>query len=143
MSRFKKLSQTIWHCQYHIVWVPKYRFRILEGKIAVEVSNCIRAFSEQKHSEIVEMNVQIDHVHLLTMVPPKVSISDYVGTIKGRTSIRVLNRHKHLKKKPYWGNHFWAKGYCVDTVGLDEEMIRKYIKYQEAKERRAEQQELF
>ena len=143
MSRFKKLSQTIWHCQYHIVWVPKYRFRILEGKIAVEVSNCIRAFSEQKYSEIVELNVQIDHVHLLTMVPPKVSISDYVGTIKGRTSIRVLNRYKHLKKKPYWGNHFWAKGYCVDTVGLDEEMIRKYIKYQEAKERRAEQQELF
>jgi putative transposase len=143
MSRFKKLAQTLWHCQYHIVWVPKYRFRILEGKVAKEVSNCIRAFSEQKHSEIIELNVQNDHVHLLVMVPPKVSISDYVGTIKGRTAIRVLNKFKDLKKKPYWGNHFWAKGYRVDTVGLDVEMIRKYVKYQEALERRAEQQSLF
>ena len=143
MSRFVKLAQTIWHCQYHIVWVPKYRFRILQGKIAREVANCIRAFSEQKHSQIVELNVQIDHVHLLAMVPPKVSISDYVGTVKGRTAIRVLNRFKQLKKKPYWGNHFWARGYCVDTVGLDAEMIRKYVKYQEAQERRAEQTKLF
>jgi len=143
MSRFLKLSQTIWHCQYHIVWVPKYRFRILEGKVAIEVGNCIRAFSEQKHSEILELNIQIDHVHMLSVVPPKVSISDYVGTIKGRTALRVLNRFKDLKKKPYWGNHFWAKGYCVDTVCLDAEMIRKYVKYQEALERRAEQQSLF
>ena len=143
MSRFKKLAQTLWHCQYHIVWVPKYRFRILEGKVAAEVSNCIRAFSEHQHSELIELNIQIDHVHLLTMVPPKVSISDYVGTIKGRTAIRILNKFKNLKKKPYWGNHFWAKGYCVDTVGLDAEMIRKYVKYQEALERRAEQQSLF
>ena len=143
MSRFKKLAQTLWHCQYHIVWVPKYRFRILEGKVAAEVSNCIRAFSEQQHSEIVEMSIQNDHVHLLSMVPPKVSISTYVGTIKGRTAIRILNKFKKLKNKPYWGNHFWAKGYCVDTVGLDAEMVRKYVKYQEALERRAEQQSLF
>ena len=143
MSRFSKLSQTLWHCQYHIVWVPKYRFRILEGKVAKEVANCIRAFTEQQHCEIVELNIQNDHVHLLVMVPPKVSISDYVGTIKGRTAIRVLNKFKNLKKKPYWGNHFWAKGYCVDTVGLDAEMVRKYVKYQEALERRAEQLDLF
>ena len=143
MSRFRKLSQTLWHCQYHIVWVPKYRFRILEGKVATEVANCTRAFSEQQHSEIVGLNIQIDHVHLLVMVPPKVSISDYVGTIKGRTAIRVLNKLKNLKKKPYWGNHFWTKGYCVDTVGLDAEMIRKYVKYQEALERRSEQLDLF
>ena len=126
MSRFQKLSQTLWHCQYHIVWVPKYRFRILGGEIGREVENCIRAFTEQQHSEIIEMNIQLDHVHLLVMVPPKVSISDFVGTVKGRTAIRVLNnRHKQQKKKPYWGNHFWAKGYCVDTIGLDAEMIRK------------------
>lgn len=143
MSRFKKLSQTLWHCQYHIVWVPKYRYRILREKIAEEISNCIRAFSEQKTTEIVELNIQLDHIHLLVFVPPKLSISDYVGTIKGRTAIRVLNKFKHLKKKPYWGNHFWARGYCVDTVGLDAEMIRKYVKYQEAVERRAEQQSLF
>jgi putative transposase len=77
------------------------------------------------------------------MVPPKVAISDYLGVIKGRSAIRILNNHKKLKQKPYWGNHFWSKGYCVDTVGLDAEMIRKYVKYQEKQERRAEQLNLF
>lgn len=143
MSRFEKLSHTIWHCQYHIVWVPKYRFRILNGEVGREVINCIRAFSEQKSCRIVELNVQIDHVHLLVMVPPKVSISNLVGTLKGRTAIRVFNKFRHLKKRPYWGNKFWARGYCVDTVGLDSEMIRKYVKYQERKEKRTEQLDLF
>ena len=129
MSRFRKLAQTLRYCQYHIVWVPKYRFRILTGKVAEEVENCIRAFSEQQGCEVVELNVQVDHVHLLGLVPPKVSISGYVGTLKGRTAIRVFSRFRKLKEKPYWGNHFWARGYCVDTVGLDTEMIRKYIKY--------------
>lgn len=138
MSRFRKLSQTIWHCQYHIVWVPKYRFRVLKGEIAEEVVACVRIFSEQLGAEIIEMNVQVDHVHLLVMIPPKVSISGFVGTIKGRTAIRVLNKFRKLKQKPYWGNHLWARGYCVDTVGLDAEMIRKYVKYQEDKEKVAE-----
>ena len=140
MSRFRKLSHSIWHCQYHIVWVPKYRYRILTGSVGHEVGNCIRAFSEQKQVEILEMSVELDHVHLLVMVPPKVSISDYVGTVKGRTAIRILNKYKKLKQKPYWGNHFWSRGYCVDTVGLDSEMIRKYVKYQEDKERKEEKQ---
>ena len=138
MSRFRRLSQTLWHCQYHIVWVPKYRYRILTGKVADLVESCIRSFTEQLGSEIVELNVQPDHIHLLAMVQPKVSISGYVGTIKGRTAIRVLNQFRELKQKPYWGNHFWARGYCVDTVGLDSEMIRKYVKYQEVKERASE-----
>ena len=143
MSRFRKLSQTIWHCQYHIVWVPKYRYRVLEGEIAREVENLIRAFSQQMGCEIVELNVQIDHVHLLVMIPPKLSISDYMGALKGRTAIRILNQYKKLRQRPYWGNHFWSKGYCVDTVGLDSEMIRKYVKHQEKHERRTEQQRLF
>jgi putative transposase len=138
MSRFRKLSYTIWHCQYHMVWVPKYRFKILTGSVGEEVRNCVRAFAEQMKSEIVELNVRPDHVHLLAMVPPKTSISDYVGTMKGRTAIRVFNKFRDLKQKPYWGNHFWSKGYCVDTVGLDEEMIRKYVKYQEEREQRQE-----
>ena len=142
MSRFRKLSHTIWHCQYHIIWVPKYRFRILTGRVGEEVNRCLRAFAEQMKSEIVELNVQVDHVHLLTMIQPKISVSDYVGTIKGRTAIRVFNQFRELKQKPYWGNHFWAKGYCVDTVGLDEEKIRKYVKYQERQEKRQEQQSL-
>ena len=92
MSRFRKLSQTIWHCQYHIMWTPKYRYRILTDQLGLDVDSCIRAFSDQLKCEIVELNVQIDHVHLLVMVPPKISISDYVGTVKGRTAIRVLNK---------------------------------------------------
>jgi putative transposase len=100
-------------------------------------------FSEQKGCEVVELNVQTDHVHLLTMVPPKVSISDYVGTLKGRTAIGVFNRFRKLKEKPYWGNKFWARGYCVDTVGLDAQMIQKYVKYQQEKEQVAEQRDLF
>ncbi len=142
MSRFRKLSHTLWHCQYHIVWVPKYRFRILTGKVATEVERCIRAFSEQKKCEVVELNVQVDHIHLLVMVPPKISVSDFVGILKGRTAIRVFNKFKELKNRPYWGNHFWARGYCVDTVGLDEEKIRAYVKYQEKREREAEQKDL-
>ena len=138
MSRFRKLSQTIWHCKYHIVWVPKYRFKILTGRVGEEVERCVRAFSEQQGCEVIELNIQVDHVHLLVMVPPKVSISGFVGTLKGRTAIRVLNKFRDLKERPYWGNHFWSRGYCVDTVGLDEEMIRKYIKYQEAQERESE-----
>ncbi len=137
MSRFRKLSHSIWHCQYHIVWVPKYRYRILTGSVGHEVGNSIRAFSEHKQVEILEMSVELDHVHLLVMIPPKVSVSDYCGMIKGRTAIRILNRYKKLRKRPYWGNHFWAPGYCVDTVGLDTEMVTKYIKYQEHRERRA------
>jgi REP-associated tyrosine transposase len=136
MSRFRKLSQSIWHCQYHIIWVPKYRFRILTGKVGQDVGNCIRTFSAQLNAEIVELNVQIDHVHLLVLIPPKVSISKFMGVIKGRTAIKVLSKHHKLKQKPYWGNHFWARGYCVDTVGLDTEMVRKYVKYQEQKERK-------
>lgn len=145
MSRFKKLSHTIWHCQYHIVWVPKYRLRILDGEVGQEVSDCIRAFSEQKSCGIDELNVQKDHVHVVVMVPPKISISEYMGIVKGRTAIRVFNKFRTLKKKPYWGNHFWARGYCVDTVGLDADKIRRYVKYQEAKERQSEsrQQRLF
>lgn len=133
MSRFRKLSQSIWHCQYHIVWTPKYRYKILTGRIAAEVEKCIHAFSEQQGVELVELNVQCAHVHLLAMVPPKISISNFVGTLKGRTAIRLFNQFRDLQEKPYWGNHFWVRGYCVDTVGLDAEMIRNYVKYQDGK----------
>ena len=145
MSRFKKLSHTIWHCQYHVVWTPKYRLRILEGEVAQEVTSCVRSFSGQKQCEVIELNVQKDHVHLIVMVPPKLSVSDYMGIIKGRTAIRVFNKFRNLKKKPYWGNKFWSRGYCVDTIGLDEEKIRRYVQYQEAKDRQAasRQQRLF
>ena len=140
MSRFRKLSQTIWCCQYHIVFVPKYRFRILTGEVAHEVERCIRAFVEQQKAVLVELSIQVDHVNLLVFVPPKISISNFVGVLKGRTAIRVFNRFRKLKNKPYWGNHFWSRGYCVDTVGLDEEMVRKYVKYQLQEEQKQEKQ---
>jgi len=101
MSRFRKLSQIIWHCQYHIVWVTKYRFRVRSDRVAEEVGECIRTFSEQQACEIFELNVQVDHFHLQVLVPQKVTISGYVETIKGRTAIQGFNRFPKLKKKPY------------------------------------------
>ena len=138
MSRFRKLSQTIWHCQYHKVWTPKYRYRILKGEIAEEVEECIQTFTAQQKCEIVEYNVQIDHVHLVVFIPPKISVSNFMGLVKGRTAIRALSKFRKLRQQPYWSNKFWAGGYCVDTVGLDAEMIRKYVKYQEDQEKKAE-----
>lgn len=142
MSRFEKLTHVIWHCQYHIVWVPKYRFRVLTGQVGQEVHNCVQVYSARLGCQVVELNVQGDHVHLLVKVPPKVSISGLVGVIKGKSALRVFTRFPYLKRKPYWGNHFWAKGYCVDTVGVDAEMIRKYVKYQEKQEQRQIQMNL-
>ena len=133
MSRFQKLSHVIWHCQYHIVWVPKYRYKVLKGKIGEEVRKTIIVQSERLGCEIVELNVQVDHIHLLIKVPPKVCISALMGVMKGKSAIRVFSKFPELKQRPYWGNHFWAEGYCVDTVGLDSEMIQKYVKYQEDK----------
>ena len=142
MSRFRKLSHAIWHCQYHLVWVPKYRYRVLEGTVGLEVYNCLRVFLGQNECECIEMNVQPDHVHLIAMIPPKKSVSEMMGILKGRSAIRVFKQFPYLKRKPYWGNHFWAPGYCVDTVGIDAEMIRKYVKHQEEKERHEEQLKL-
>lgn len=138
MSRFKKLTHVLWHSHYHIVWTPKYRYRILDGNVKYVVENCIRTFSERLNCEIVEMNVQVDHVHLLVMIPPKISISTYMGIVKGKSAIAVFKQFPKLKEKLYWGNHFWARGYCVDTIGLNLEMIRKYVKYQEKQEKLTE-----
>ena len=145
MIRYKKLSHVIYYHVYHIVWVPKYRFRVLEGRVKEFVDENIRMLCEWKKIEILEMNIQKDHVHIVVVIPPKLCVSDYMGIIKGRTAIRVFNKFRNLKKKPYWGNHFWARGYCVDTVGLDVDKICRYVKYQEAKERQSEsrQQRLF
>ena len=139
MSRFKKLTHTIWWCEYHIVWCPKYRYRVMQGKIKAEGELCIRSQCGQMSGEVVELNVQADHVHLVVMIPPKLSVSDYMGRVKGKTALRVFAVFRDLRRQKYWGNHFWAQGYCVGTVGLDEEKIRKYVKYQEEQERKQEQ----
>ena len=116
-----------------IVWVSKYRYKVLKGKIGEEARKTIIIQSERLGCEIVELNVQVDHVRLLIKVPPKASISSLMGVMKGKSAIRVSGKFPELKQRPYWGNHFWAEGYCVDTVGLDSEMIQKYVKYQEDK----------
>jgi len=142
MSNFKKLSHVIYRCTYHIVWTPKYRFRVLEGLVKELLSKDIPMLLEWKSSELIEMNIQKDHIHLIVSVPPKLSISTLMGTLKGKTAIKIFKSYPQLRTKPYWGNHFWAKGYCVDTIGLDEDKIKKYVKYQEKQERIEEQQKL-
>ena len=141
MSRFKKLSHVIYYHVYHIVWTPKYRYRILKGPVKEFVENQIKSICEWKRLEILELNVQSDHVHIVLNVPPKLSISRVMGILKGKTAIKLFKSYPGLKKKPYWGNHFWARGYCSSTVGLDEDKIRKYVKYQEQQERLAEDQQ--
>ena len=138
-EQISKVITCVMAFQYHIVWTPKYRFRVLKDQVSREVNNCINIFSGKLGCEIVDLSIQSDHIHLIINVPPKVSISQLLGTVKGRTAIRVFKQFPYLKQKPYWGNHFWAKGYCVDTIGLDPEMIRKYVQYQEDQERQEEQ----
>ena len=133
MSRFQKLSHVLWCCQYHIVFVPKYRYRVLKGELGRFVYRSVYAHVERAGCSVVELNVRPDHVHLLVKVPPKISISTLMGRIKGKTAIQVFQKFSSLRTKKYWGNHFWSSGYCVDTVGINADMIRKYVKYQEDK----------
>jgi len=142
MSRFKKLAHAVWECKYHVVWCPKYRFRILSGEVGRSIREIIRQLCEWKQVEILEGNVQKDHIHLVLSVPPKYSIAETIGFIKGKSAIKVFDRHLELKRR-YWGRHFWAKGYCVSTVGLDEVQIRKYIRWQTHMDRKADQQKLW
>ena len=140
MSKYKKLSHVVYKCDYHIVWVPKYRFRILKDGVKDLVDKDIRSLCEWKGCEVEELNVQEDHVHLMVSIPPKVSVSVLMGTVKGKLAIKLFKSYPSLKKKPYWGNHFWARGYFVSTIGLDEDVIRRYVKYQENEERKEENQ---
>ena len=141
MVEYKKLTHTVYHCNYHIVFVPKYRFRVLDGKIQEFVETKIRQISEWYQVEIEELSVQKDHVHMLVSIPPKLSISNYVGILKGKTAIKLFEKKRYLREKPYWGNHFWARGYFVTTVGIDENIIRRYINHQESEEKKNEEED--
>ena len=138
MVKYRKLSHTVYHCNYHVVFVPKYRCRILEGKVGEIVEHKIRQVCAWNEVEVEELNIQPDHVHMLISVPPKRSLSEIVGIIKGKSAIHLFKTRKRLKEKPYWGNHFWARGYFATTVGIDEEIIRRYINHQEEEEKRRE-----
>ena len=141
MGKYKKLSHVVYKCEYHIVWVLKYRFRILEGEIKRLLEEDIKMLCEWKKCEIEEMSVQKDHVHLVLSIPPKVSISEMMGILKGKLAIKLFKSYPKMKQKPYWGNHFWARGYFVSTVGIDEDVIKRYVKYQEEEEKRIEEQQ--
>ena len=142
MKEFKRLAHAVWECKYHIVWCPKYRFKILTKAVRKSVREIIRQLCEWKHLEILEGNVQEDHIHLVLSVPPKYSISEAVGFLKGKSAIKIFDMHLELKKR-YWGRHFWAKGYCVSTIGLDEEKIREYVKWQREKDKRIDQLQIW
>ena len=138
MGKYRRLTHVVYKCDYHVVFTPKYRFRILTGEIAAAMEQDLRQVCNWKEVEIDEMSVQVDHVHMVVSIPPRLSVSDFMGVLKGKTAIRIFKSHPNLKKKPYWGNHFWARGYFVNTVGINEEMIRRYVKYQEEEERKME-----
>ena len=136
MPKYRKLSHTFYYCVYHIVWRPKYRFKVLKDMVADAVEDRIRAICEWKEVEVLELSIQPDHVHLVCSIPPKMSVSEFMGILKGKIAIMLFKSYPTLRKKPYWGNHFWSRGYFVSTVGLDEEKIKRYVKYQEGEDRK-------
>lgn len=131
--RFRKLAHSLYECKYHIVFCPKYRYKILDEVVSKYVHQEIYRLCTQKEGvEILELNVQSDHVHLIVWIPPKYAVSRFVGYLKGKLALRLFDRFPGLRKR-YWGQHVWSRGYCVSSVGLDEDHIRKYVKWQEKK----------
>ncbi len=138
-KRFKKLSHTIWYCKYHIVWCPKYRYRIFQDEIADYTKQLLLSLSRQKDLvKFEELNIQSDHVHSVLSIAPKYTVSGIMGFFKGKSAIELFKRYEILGKR-YWGRHLWSRGYCASTIGLDEDRIKAYVKYQEEKEKEAEQ----
>jgi len=137
---FKRLSHSLYECKYHVVFCPKYRFRILKEDVAEYVRQQMYSLCQQKEGiELLELNIQMDHVHMVVCIPPKYSVSEFMGFLKGKLALRLFQQYEQLGKR-YWGRHLWSRGYCVSTVGLDEEKIRLYVKWQENQDKQAEAQ---
>ncbi len=137
-KRFRRLSHTIYECKYHLVFCPKYRRPILKDEIREYVRGEIGNLLRQKEGiEIMEMNVQSDHIHLIVWIPPKYAVSAVMGYLKGKLAIRLLQKYERLGKQ-FWGRHLWGRGYCVSTVGIDEQRLREYVQWQEKKEQEIE-----
>ena len=126
----KSLSHTKWKCQYHIVFIPKYRKKILYGRVKNDVREIISTLCKYKDVDIIAGAVCVDHIHLSVAIPPKISISNFMGYLKGKSALMMFDRHANLKYK-YGNRHFWAEGYYVSTVGLNESTIKKYNREQE------------
>ena len=136
--KFERLSHSIYECKYHIVFCPKYRYRILKNDVEEYTRQEVYRLCQQKDKvEVLELNVQPDHVHVVMSIAPKYAVSDIMGYLKGKLAMRLFQRYEKLGRR-YWGRHLWSRGYCVSTVGLDEEKIRKYVKWQEKREKEIE-----
>jgi len=125
----ESLSHTQWNCKYHIVFAPKYRRQVIYGKIKKDIGKILRTLCDYKKVEILEANACPDHIHMLVSIPPKISVSSFMGYLKGKSSLMIFDRHANLKYK-YGNRHFWCRGYYVDTVGRNRKAIEQYIKKQ-------------
>ena len=132
MHDWQSMSHVRWDCKYHVVFVPKYRKRLLFGRLRRQVGPLLRDLCRQKGLELLEGHVMPDHVHLCLAIPPKYSVSYTLGFLKGKSAIRIHRQYE--RRERVYGMHFWAPGYCVSTVGLNEAQIRQYIREQEKAE---------
>ena len=130
MKDINSLEHTKWRCQYHVVFAPKYRRQVIYREIRADIGFILRKLCEQKGVEIIEANACPDHIHMLISIPPKYSVSQIMGYLKGKSSLMIFDRHANLKYK-FGNRHFWSEGYYVSTVGLNEATIKKYIQDQE------------
>jgi len=138
MKMPESIAHTRWICKYHVVWIPKYRKKQLFGVLRKEIAPVMKDLARQKECEILEGKLMPDHVHMLIAIPPKYSVSSVIGFIKGKTAIYIA-RNFRGKKRNFVGESFWARGYFVSTVGIDEDTIRNYIKNQENEDKRIDQ----
>ena len=124
------LSHTRWNCKYHIVFIPKYCRKAIYGKLRSDIGQIIRQLCSYKGVEIIEAHAMPDHIHMLVRIPPKIAVSNFMGYLKGKSSLMIFERHANLKYK-YGNRNFWAKGFFVSTVGLDTKKVQEYIRDQE------------
>lgn len=129
-NKLNSLAHTKWLCKYHIVFTPKYRRKIIYNQYRRDLQGILRLLCQYKGVKILEGHMMPDHVHLLVSIPPKISVSSFMGYLKGKSSLMIFDKHANLKYK-FGNRHFWAEGYYVSTVGLNESTIRKYIRDQE------------
>ena len=128
-NEIKTLAHSTYRCQYHIVFAPKYRRKEIYGQIKQDIGQIIRKLCEQKNVEIIEAEACKDHIHLLVSIPPYLSVAQFMGYLKGKSSLMIFDRHANLRYK-YGSRHFWCRGYYVDTVGRNKRVIEEYIKNQ-------------
>ena len=142
MEHVQSLSHAKWECKYHVVWIPKYRKKSLYVGLRKYLGSTFKDLAMQKECQVIEGHLLSDHIHLSISIPPKYSVSQVIGCLKGKSAIQIARTYMG-RKKNFTGQHFWARGYFVSTVGADEEIIHDYIKRQENEDRRLDQLSIF